>query len=63
MARTCSICEKGPATGNHVSHAKNRRKRRWFPNLQTVKAKFADGNRRIRVCTNCIKSERVVKAG
>ena len=37
MARVCTMCGKGPTTGNHVSHANNRRKRRWFPNLQTVR--------------------------
>ncbi len=62
MARTCSVCEKGPATGNHVSHAKNHRKRRWFPNLQTVRVDLGGVNKRIRVCTKCLKSERVRKA-
>ena len=37
MARVCAVCGKGPVTGNNVSHANNRTKRRWYPNLQTVR--------------------------
>jgi len=63
MARVCYVCGKGPATGNNVSHAHNKTRRRWLPNLQPVKIQLDDGsNRRVRVCTNCIKSGRVKKA-
>ena len=63
MARVCYVCGKGPATGNNVSHAHNKTRRRWLPNLQPVKIQLDDGsNRRVRVCTNCIKSRRVKKA-
>ena len=34
MARRCSITGKGVLTGNNVSHAKNRSRRRFLPNLQ-----------------------------
>ncbi|KGE04185.1 50S ribosomal protein L28 [Pseudohaliea rubra] len=33
MARVCQITGKRPVTGNNVSHAKNRRRRRFLPNL------------------------------
>jgi large subunit ribosomal protein L28 len=62
MARVCELCGKGPTTGNSVSHANNKTKRRWFPNLQTVRAVVDGATKRIRVCTRCIKSNRVVKA-
>ena len=63
MARVCYVCGKGPATGNNVSHAHNKTRRRWLPNLQPVKIQDEDGNnRRVRVCTNCIKSGRIRKA-
>ncbi len=62
MARVCTMCDKGPTTGNHVSHAKNRRKRRWYPNLQTVRVLVDGAPRRVRVCTKCMKSGKVVKA-
>jgi large subunit ribosomal protein L28 len=46
-----------------VSHAHNKTRRRWLPNLQPVKIQDEDGNnRRVRVCTNCIKSGRIKKA-
>ncbi len=62
MARTCTMCGKGPTTGNSVSHANNRTKRRWYPNLQTVRVLIDAAPRRVRVCTRCIKSGKVVKA-
>ena len=58
----CQVCGKGPATGNNVSHANNKTKRRWLPNLQRVRAKVGTAVKRVRVCTNCLKSKRVVKA-
>ena len=36
MARRCSITGKGVMTGNNVSHANNKNKRRFIPNLQNV---------------------------
>jgi large subunit ribosomal protein L28 len=63
MARVCHVCGKGPGTGNNVSHAHNKTRRRWLPNLQSVKIMDEEGNnRRVRVCTNCIKSGRIKKA-
>jgi large subunit ribosomal protein L28 len=62
MARVCTVCGKGPVTGNNVSHANNRTKRRWYPNLQTVRVLVEGSPRRVRVCTQCLKSNRVVKA-
>jgi large subunit ribosomal protein L28 len=62
MARRCEICGKGPARGNHVSHANNRTKRVLYPNLQRVRAQVGGGTRRIRVCTRCLRSGKVKKA-
>ena len=62
MARVCDICGKGPTSGHNVSHANNKTNRRWYPNLQPVRV-LVDGHpRRIRACTQCIKSGRVIKA-
>lgn len=33
MSRVCELTGKGPMTGNNVSHAKNRTRRRFLPNL------------------------------
>ncbi|MCH6560370.1 MAG: 50S ribosomal protein L28 [Ignavibacteriaceae bacterium] len=62
MAKRCDICGKGPMVGNNVSHAHNTTKRRWLPNLKKIRAKIDGQVKRIRVCTQCIKSGRVVKA-
>ena len=37
MSKTCEISGKKPISGNNVSHANNRTKRRFIPNLQNVK--------------------------
>ena len=37
MSKICEISGKKPMSGNNVSHANNRTKRRFFPNLQSVK--------------------------
>ena len=37
MSKVCEISGKKPMTGNNVSHANNRTKRRFIPNLQNVK--------------------------
>lgn len=34
MARVCEVTGKKPMTGHHVSHANNKTKRRFLPNLQ-----------------------------
>jgi large subunit ribosomal protein L28 len=62
MARVCEICGKGPIAGHNVSHANNKTPRRWYPNLQRVRVVMNGVVRRIRVCTQCIKSNRVAKA-
>ena len=43
MARKCAISGKGPMSGNNVSHAKNRTKRRLLLNLRTVRITLDDG--------------------
>ncbi|MCW5212622.1 50S ribosomal protein L28 [Desulfobulbus sp. TB] len=62
MARKCEICGKGPVTGNNVSHAHNKTKRRWLPNLQKVRTLTNSGQTaRLLVCTRCIRSGAVAK--
>ncbi|CAG1065178.1 50S ribosomal protein L28 [uncultured bacterium] len=63
MAATCEICGKGPSFGNNVSHANNKTKRRWNPNLQSVRAIQKNGSvRKIKVCSRCIRTGAVTKA-
>ncbi|MBT8339234.1 MAG: 50S ribosomal protein L28 [Desulfatitalea sp.] len=62
MAKVCEICGKKPMVGCNVSHAHNVTKRRFKPNLQSVRA-IKDGRpQKMVVCTNCIKSGHVVKS-
>jgi large subunit ribosomal protein L28 len=63
MSNVCEICGKGPSFGNNVSHANNKTRRMWRPNLQKVRAVKNGSVQRIRVCTRCIRSGSVVKAG
>ena len=62
MAKRCELCEKGPVVGRTISHAHNVRPRRFEPNLQTVRAMVNGGVKRIKVCTRCLRSGKVVKA-
>ncbi len=62
MAFTCDICSKGPQAGHNVSHANNKTKRVFNPNLQTIKALINGAPKRIRVCTRCLRSGYVKKS-
>ncbi len=62
MAKTCELCGKGVMVGNRISHAHNVTKRRWQPNLRSVRAVVNGRTLRMKVCTRCLRSGRVVKA-
>jgi large subunit ribosomal protein L28 len=62
MANRCFYCGKGPQFGNNVSHANNRTRRIFKPNLQRVRAVVDKTPRRVRVCSSCMKAGRVQKA-
>ena len=62
MSKVCEMCGKKPLFGNNVSHANNRTRRRWKPNLQRVRAKLDGTVRRVLICTRCIRSGKVLKA-
>ena len=62
MSKRCEICNKGPMFGNNVSHANNKTRRRFEPNIQSVRALVNGVTRRLKVCTRCLKAGKVVKA-
>ena len=49
MAKRCEVCGKGPQFGNNVSHANNRTKRRFMPNLQYRRFWIEGENRWVRL--------------
>jgi large subunit ribosomal protein L28 len=61
MAHKCEVCGKKPQFGNKVSHANNRTRRRWEPNLKSVRAKVSGLVKTVRLCTRCIRSGKVQK--
>jgi large subunit ribosomal protein L28 len=62
MSRMCDICGKKPTIGYSVSHAHNKTKTRWYPNLQKVRTSKDGRNVRLTVCTSCIRSGLVAKS-
>lgn len=57
MSRKCAVTGKGPMVGNNVSHAKNRTKRRFLPNLRTIRVTLEDGTtRRIKVAASTLRT-------
>ena len=76
MSRVCEICGKGPSVGNVVVrkgspkykggiglHTTGITKRRYLPNLQTVRVSDGKGNvKRMTVCARCLKNGKVTKA-
>jgi large subunit ribosomal protein L28 len=75
MAASCKICGKGPQMGNRVQTRGKAKylggvgtkltgitRRQFKPNLQRIKISTPEGNKRIRVCTQCIRSGAIIKA-
>jgi len=58
MSRICKITGKKPLTGNNVSHANNRTKRKQYPNLQLKRIWLEDEKRwvKMRISTKAIKT-------
>lgn len=61
MSKVCEICGKGRQVGYNVSHAHNKTKKVWHPNIQKVRVFKNGGVKRINVCTRCIRSGLIVK--
>lgn len=57
MSRMCQITGKAPMVGNNVSHANNKTKRRFLPNLRTVRITLEDGTtKRIKVAASTLRT-------
>ncbi|MDD3695908.1 MAG: 50S ribosomal protein L28 [Lentisphaeria bacterium] len=75
MSRVCEICGKHKAFGGHITrrglakkkggigmHVVKNTRRTFSPNLKSVRALVNGGVKRVKVCTACIRSEKIVKA-
>jgi large subunit ribosomal protein L28 len=62
MPSVCEICGKHPSFGMKLSHSHRRTRRRWNPNIQSVRAVVDGRTRRVNACTSCIRAGKVVKA-
>ena len=57
MARKCAISGKGPMAGNNVSHANNRTRKRFLPNLRSVKITLEDGTvKRVKISAKALRT-------
>ncbi len=61
MSRVCEICGKGTITGNKVSHAKNRSRRTWKPNLVKVKTEVEGSTFTVKLCARCLRSDFITR--
>lgn len=75
MSKVCEICGKHQAVGGHITrrglakkkggigmHVVKNTKRTFLPNLQSVKVNVNGTVKTMRVCTACIRSNKIVKA-
>lgn len=58
----CSICGKSVLFGNKVSHSHRRANKMFRPNVKRVRIQTDKGNRRVYVCTSCLRSGVVKRA-
>ena len=57
----CQICGKGTITGNKVSHANNRSRRTWKPNLVKVKTEVEGSTFTVKLCARCLRSDFITR--
>ena len=61
MSNRCEICNKETGFGCNVSHSHRKTNRTFKPNIQKIKVEVNGSVKRIKVCTKCIKSNKVKK--
>lgn len=55
MALQCANCGKGVMYGHNVSHAKNRTRKVFRPNLHAARVQVGTTMKRVRLCTKCLR--------
>lgn len=63
MSRVCEVTGKGPMSGNNVSHANNRTRRRFLPNLQRHRFWVAAEERYVTLRLSCRAMRTIDKKG
>ena len=58
----CAICEKGAHFGNNVSHSHRRSNAVWKSNVKSVRVSVNGTNKKMYVCTSCLRSGLVERA-
>ena len=58
----CYSCGRGVSFGNSVSHANNKTRRVWKPNLQVVRVQVDGRVEKVKVCTRCLHAGKVQRA-
>jgi large subunit ribosomal protein L28 len=58
MAMKCANCGKGVMIGHNVSHAKNRTRKVFKPNLHAARMVIGGTSRRVKLCTKCLRELR-----
>jgi large subunit ribosomal protein L28 len=58
----CFTCGKGVAFGNNVSHANNKTRRVWKPNLQVARVVIDGKITKVKVCTKCLSAGKIKRA-
>ena len=71
MGKFCEVCAKGTISGHNVSHSNRKTNRIWAPNVQRVRVVVDvqsvhvvvnGANKRMNVCTRCLRSGNVQRA-
>jgi large subunit ribosomal protein L28 len=61
MSYICHVCGKKSTSGNSVSHSNRRTRRTWKPNLRAIRIEEKGTVRKIKICTRCLRSNKVKK--
>lgn len=62
MSKQCDVCGKKPLKAAKISFSHKQHVHRQFPNLQSVKINVNGTVKKIKVCTSCLKANKVAKA-
>ena len=66
VSNRCYVCDKGVTFGNNVSHANNKTRRTWRPNLQVARVlettKPGAKIIKVKVCTRCLAAGKIQRA-